>query len=249
MRTFFSRQALPGGKTKPSGWRLIKRRLILLVVLILALGVGLSAGLTALFRWVPPPASAIMLHRALSEGFHYEYQWTSLPEIAPSVALAVVAAEDQKFPHHHGFDFGAIGDAMNNNLKGGAKRGASTISQQVAKNLFLWEGRTWVRKGLEAWFTLLIETIWPKRRILEVYLNVAEMGDRVYGVQAASEHLFGIMPVDLSDKQAALLAAVLPNPRRFRVEAPSIYVRQRQHWILKQMRQLGGVSYLADIMR
>jgi hypothetical protein len=177
MRTFFSRQALPGGKTKPSGWRLIKRRLILLVVLILALGVGLSAGLTALFRWVPPPASAIMLHRALSEGFHYEYQWTSLPEIAP-----------------------------------------------------------------EAWFTLLIETIWPKRRILEVYLNVAEMGNRVYGVQAASEHFFGIMPVDLSDKQAALLAAVLPNPRRFRVEAPSIYVRQRQHWILKQMRQLGGID-------
>ena len=190
-----------------------------------------------------------MLQRAISEDFRYDYQWTPLQDIAPIAALAVVAAEDQQFPHHRGFDFEAIGDAVNHNLKGGTKRGASTISQQVAKNLFLWEGRTWVRKGMEAWFTLLIEFIWPKRRILEVYLNVAEMGNRVYGVGAASERFFRIMPVALSADQAALLAAVLPNPPRFRVEAPSSYVRQRQRWILKQMRQMGGMQYLADIVR
>ena len=214
----------------------------------LVLFVGLSVGFTVLFRWLPPPASAIMLHRAVGEDFRYEYQWTPLQDIAPAAALAVVAAEDQKFPHHRGFDFRAIGDAMDNNLKGGRKRGASTISQQVAKNLFLWEGRTWVRKGLEAWFTVLIEFIWPKRRILEVYLNVAEMGDRVYGVRAASERFFRIMPAQLTDGQAALLAAVLPNPRRFRAAAPSPYVQQRQRWILTQMRQLGGTAYLADTL-
>ena len=218
------------------------------LVFTAVLGIGLSAGVTGLFRWVPPPASAVMLLRALSEDGHYEYQWTPLAEIAPGAALAVVAAEDQKFPHHQGFDFTAIEDAMNHNLKGGRVRGASTISQQVAKNLFLWEGRTWLRKGLEAWFTLLIEAMWPKRRILEVYLNIAEMGNRVYGVQAASERFFGIPPADLTDQQAALLAAVLPNPRRFRSDAPSYYVRQRQRWILRQMQQLGGPSYLKGIV-
>ncbi len=248
MRSILRRFTLLKKHSKLRRRRSVKRRLLSLFVLTVLLGAGLSAGVTALFRWVPPPASAVMLLRALNEDSNYEYQWTPLEEIAPSAALAVVAAEDQKFPHHHGFDFSAIGDAMSHNRKGGRTRGASTISQQVAKNLFLWEGRTWLRKGLEAWFTLLIETFWPKRRILEVYLNIAEMGNRVYGVQAASERFFNIRPADLSHGQAALLAAVLPNPRRFRSDAPSGYVLQRKAWILTQMQRLGGVSYLEGIV-
>ncbi len=248
MRSILRRFALLKGRRKLRRRRSIKRRLLSLSVLTVFLAVGLSAGLTALFRWVPPPASAVMLLRALNEDSNYEYQWTPLEEIAPSAALAVVAAEDQKFPQHHGFDFSAIGDAIDHNRRGGRIRGASTISQQVAKNLFLWEERTWLRKGLETWFTLLIETFWPKRRILEVYLNIAEMGNRVYGVQAAGERFFNVRPADLSHRQAALLAAVLPNPRRFRSDAPSGYVLQRQAWILTQMQQLGGVSYLEGIL-
>ena len=248
MRSILSRFALLKKTRRLPRRRSLKRRLLLFFVLTVVLGAGMSAGVAALFRWVPPPASAVMLLRALNEDSDYEYHWIPMADIAPGAALAVVAAEDQKFPYHQGFDFSAIGDAMNHNRKGGRIRGASTISQQVAKNLFLWEGRTWLRKGLEVWFTLLIEALWPKQRILEVYLNIAEMGNRVYGVQAASERFFGVRPAHLSDRQAALLAAVLPNPRRFRSDAPSAYVLQRQGWILTQMQQLGGVSYLAGIV-
>jgi monofunctional biosynthetic peptidoglycan transglycosylase len=171
--------------------------------------------------------------------------------ISPHVRLAVVAAEDQKFPDHHGFDVAAIRSVVESRLAdgadGAAMRGASTISQQVAKNLFLWPGRSWLRKGMEAGLTLLIEALWTKRRILEVYLNVAQFGDDVYGVEAAARINFGKGADALTVHEAALMAAVLPNPVRLRIARPSAYVRERQRWILRQMRQLGGPGYLASI--
>jgi monofunctional biosynthetic peptidoglycan transglycosylase len=172
-----------------------------------------------------------------------------MERIAPVAALAMVAAEDQRFPAHGGFDFAAIRAAIEQRLRGEPLRGASTISQQVAKNLFLWNRRSWLRKGLEAWFTLWLELLWSKRRILEVYLNIAEMGAGVYGVEAASRRFFGISAQELAPAQAALLAAVLPNPRRLRADAPGDYLRQRQRWILNQMHQLGGPGYLAPVLQ
>jgi len=218
----------------------------------LAVGLGvfltLSLLLVVVFRWVAPPFSAVMLARYLFDDDAIRYQWTALDRIAPVAVLAVVAAEDQKFPDHYGFDLVSIQEAIERHIEGGRLRGASTISQQVAKNLFLWEGRSWLRKGLEAWFTLLIEGVWSKPRILEVYLNVAELGPGVFGVEAASRTFFHRPASALNESQAALLAAVLPSPIRFRVDAPSEYVRERQRWILKQMRQLGGVAYLEGII-
>lgn len=155
------------------------------------------------------------------------------------MALAVVAAEDQNFPHHFGFDVDAITRAVEHNEKGRTVRGASTISQQVAKNLFLWSGRSYVRKGLEAGLTVLIELLWPKKRILEVYLNIAEFGDGTYGVNAAARRFFNKPPDRLTAQEAALLAAVLPSPKRSSATHPSAYVRQRAQWIQTQMRQLG----------
>jgi len=203
--------------------------------------------LVLVFRWVPPPTSSVMAQRALA-GEAVHYRWTPLERIAPVAALAVVAAEDQKFPQHWGFDVAAIGEALDASEEGRRLRGASTISQQVAKNLLLWEGRSWLRKGLEAGGTVLIEALWPKRRILEVYLNIAEMGDGVFGVAEASRLYFGRSPAALTGAQAALLAATLPNPRRYSALLPSPYVRERQAWILRQMAQLGGPAYLAGIL-
>ena len=203
--------------------------------------------LVLLLRWVPPPTSSVMVQRTLA-GETVHYRWVPLDGIAPVAALAVVAAEDQKFPHHWGLDVDAIGDALDASEEGRRLRGASTISQQVVKNLFLWEGRSWLRKGLEAGGTLLVEALWPKRRILEVYLNVAELGDNVFGVAEASRLTFGRSPAELTGAQAALLAATLPNPRRYSALLPSSYVRERQAWIQRQMTQLGGASYLAAIL-
>jgi monofunctional biosynthetic peptidoglycan transglycosylase len=156
----------------------------------------------------------------------------------------MVAGEDQKFPFHHGFDFDSIQDAMDAADEGRRLRGASTISQQTAKNLFLWNGRSFVRKGLEAYFTVLIELTWPKQRILEVYLNIAELGDGIYGVGAASDAFFRMPPSRLGPAQAARLAAVLPSPRRFHADRPTAYVQARANWIQQQMAQLGGPGYL-----
>jgi monofunctional biosynthetic peptidoglycan transglycosylase len=210
-------------------------------------GLVSSVGLVTLLRWIPPPSSSVMIQRTLA-GNPVHYRWVPLYDIAPAMALAVVAAEDQKFPTHLGFDLEAIRDAVDHGAEGGRLRGASTLSQQAAKNLFLWEGRSWVRKGFEAWLTVLLELIWPKSRILEVYLNVAEMGDNVFGVAEASRRHFGLGAGSLSPEQAALLAATLPNPRRYSASAPSQYVRERQRWILRQMEQLGGRSYLRGIL-
>lgn len=201
-------------------------------------------------RWVPPPTTAFMLRhqldvrRAGQPERSARYRWIEWSKMSPELAVAVVASEDQRFPDHHGLDFEAIGDALDERRSGGRLRGASTISQQVAKNLFLWPGQSLLRKGIEGYLTVLIELVWTKRRILEVYLNVAEFGDGVYGVGVASERFFGRPPSRLDRSQAALLAAVLPSPKRFDARAPSAYVRARQAWILVQMEQLGGVDFL-----
>lgn len=209
----------------------------------------ISLILVLVLRWAPVPASSIIAQRwikALQEGesaaFHYV--WTPYTDISSHAALAVLAAEDQRFPNHQGFDFIEIKQVLNQLKKGQPARGASTLSQQVAKNLFLWSGRSWVRKGLEVWFTVLLEWLWSKQRILEVYLNIAEFGKYTFGVEAASQRFFGKPAADLTVGEAARLAAVLPNPLRYRVDKPSRYVLKRQRWIERQMRQLGGVAYL-----
>lgn len=211
-----------------------------------------SVVLVLCLRWVPPPTSAFMIERYVETLFEgnrqttIRYQWVDWESISPEMPLAVVAAEDQMFPHHWGFDFEAISDAMEESKRGRRLRGASTITQQVAKNLFLWPGRSYVRKGLEAYFAILLELLWSKNRILEVYLNIVEFANGIYGVDAAAKTLLGKSPAKLTRDDAALLAAVLPNPRRFKVRHPSGYVLRRQQWIEQQMQQLGGKSYLKD---
>ncbi len=220
------------------------RRLIAFALVV----IGFTVLQVLSLRWIDPPTSAFMLARqirALGEsGFELRYEWADLEDISRELPIAVVAAEDQKFPTHDGFDVEAIRDAMEESEAGDRSRGASTISQQVAKNLFLWRGRNWVRKGLEAYYTVLIEALWPKSRIIEVYVNVAEFGDGIYGAQAASQHYFQQSAAQLTANQSALLAAVLPNPVQLRVDAPSPYVLRRQAWIARQVRQLGGPGYL-----
>jgi len=221
-------------------------RRVLALSLIITLGLGtLSVGLTIWFRFVAPPASALMIERRIdtwNSGGKYSshYEWVDFDRIAPPMAFAVIASEDQNFLHHHGFDWGAIQRAIDYD-ENGKLRGASTLTQQTAKNLFLWPDRNWLRKALEAYFTVLLETFWDKRRILEIYLNIAEFGDGVYGVEAAAQRYFHKSAARLTAEDAAILAAVLPNPHRLKANAPSSYVRERQHWILEQMRHLGGV--------
>lgn len=204
-------------------------------------------------RFVPPPFTAFMVARqatAWAEGdwdFRLVYEWRDLDRMTLELPLAMVAAEDQNFPRHRGFDVEAITRAMDNNARGRKVRGGSTISQQTAKNLFLWSGRSWLRKGLEAWYTVLIEVLWPKARILEVYANVAEFGDGIYGAQAAARTYFGKDAADLSRSESARLAAVLPSPKRYSVARPGPYVQRRSRAIERQMRQLGGTGYLQQI--
>ena len=204
-------------------------------------------------RFVAPPFTAFMLARqtqAWAAGdwdFRLAYDWRDLDRMTPNLPLAMVAAEDQNFPIHRGFDVEAITRAMDSNARGGRMRGGSTISQQTAKNLFLWSGRSWFRKGLEAWYTVLLEVLWPKWRILEVYVNVAEFGDGIYGAQAAARTYFGKDAADLSAAESARLAAVLPSPRRYSVARPGPCVQRRSRAIERQMRQLGGTRYLQRI--
>lgn len=207
--------------------------------------VVLSVFLVLLFRFVPVPTTAFMVEREVASWFSDQpyasrHHWVPLKEIAPCARLAVIAAEDQNFPDHHGFDWEAIETAVEHNRRSRRTHGASTLTQQTAKNLFLWPGRSWVRKGFEVYFTVLLEGLWPKHRILEVYLNSAEFGDGIYGVEAASWAHFNKGASALGPREAALLAAVLPSPRKYRADRPGPYVRQRQAWILQQMEQLGG---------
>lgn len=202
-------------------------------------------------RVVDPPTSAFMLDRqwqafrAGEQSFELRYRWVDWDALSPELPIALVAAEDQRFPTHSGFDLEAIDKALENNARGGRVRGASTISQQVAKNLFLWSGQSWLRKGVEAWYTVLIEALWPKRRILEVYANVAEFGDGLYGAEAAAQAYFGKPAKRLTAAESARLAAVLPSPKRYSVRAPGPYVQRRAAWIARQARNLDGPTYLA----
>lgn len=230
-------------------WRFI-RRWVLRVGLAIA---GLWIAGILLFSFLPVPFSAVMAERQISAwltgnfGYVAHSDWVSMDEISSWMPLAVMAAEDQKFPDHWGFDMASIEKAISHNGRNETRiRGASTLSQQTAKNLFLWDGRSWVRKGLEAGLTVGMEAVWTKRRILTVYLNIAEFGEGTFGVEAAAQRYFRKPASRLSASEAALLAAVLPNPIRFKAGAPSGYVRQRQQWILRQMRQLGGESFLAQ---
>lgn len=211
-----------------------------------------SLALVLALRFVRPPVSALRVERRITSWFSSEpyvsrSKWVPLEDIAPCMGLAVIAAEDQNFPEHSGFDWKAIEKAVAHNERSRRKRGASTVSQQTSKNLFLWSSRSWVRKGFEVYFTGLIELAWPKTRILETYLNIVEFGDGLYGVEAASQAYFRKPAKRLRPSEAALLAAVLPNPHRFKVNAPSAYIQGRQAWILRQMQQLGGDKLIKDL--
>ncbi|MGH8530966.1 MAG: monofunctional biosynthetic peptidoglycan transglycosylase [Nevskiales bacterium] len=225
-------------------WERWLGRLVLILLLTPALLVGA-------LRWINPPITSFMigakwdLTRSGEKNAAIRYRWVNYERIAPAARLAVIAAEDQNFATHRGFDWQAIGKAMQHNPKSQRMKGASTISQQVAKNLFLWERRSWLRKGIEAYFTLWIEWLWPKQRILEVYLNTAQFDARTFGVGAAAQRFFGRPAASLSYAQAALLAAVLPAPRRLSAAEPSDYVEDRQDWILGQMRRLGSQTLAA----
>ncbi|MBI6852553.1 monofunctional biosynthetic peptidoglycan transglycosylase [Pseudomonas cichorii] len=208
--------------------------------------------LVLVLRWVPPPGTALMIERKIEswvdgEPIDLQRSWQPWDKISDNLKIAVIAGEDQKFAEHWGFDISAIQAAILHNERGGSIRGASTLSQQVSKNLFLWSGRSYLRKGLEAWFTALIELLWSKERILEVYLNSVEWDEGVFGAQAAAQHHFGINAGALSMQQASYLAAVLPNPRQWSASHPSSYVSRRAGWIRQQMRQLGGDGYLAEL--
>ena len=231
----------------------ILRRLLRALALIILAWVLLTAIPVLVLRWLHPLTSAFMLEAGIEarlsaqRGYHTSYQWVSLEQISPQAAIAVIASEDQQFPFHAGSDFNSIREAVRASERGRRLRGASTISQQVAKNLFLWPGHSFVRKGFEAYFTVLIEALWPKERILEMYLNVAQFGDGVYGVQAAAQRFYRKPAAHITAAEAALLAAVLPNPLRLHVDRPSHYVLERGDWIMQQMRELGGAGYLRAV--
>lgn len=223
--------------------RVLFFRLILLWIVITLI-------LVLLLRWFNPPTTAFMLAREYSdyyEAIEIKYQWQDFEQISPDLAISVIASEDQKFKDHWGFDVAAIQQVLTNRKAGKKIRGASTISQQLAKNLFLWSGRSWVRKGLEVYFTGAIELIVPKRRILELYLNVVEFGDGIYGAEAAAQSIFSVSANSLNPLQSALLAARLPSPKNYAINPPSDYMQQRSRWIQQQVTQLGGNSYLEKI--
>lgn len=228
-------------------------RTVRAVLWVILLCVVLSLGSVLVFRWVNPPYSAFMAETQIAawagrdSSYVFRHSWVDLKRISPNLPLAVVASEDQKFPEHWGFDVEAIEKAYALNQHSHKVRGASTISQQVAKNLFLWSGRSYFRKGLEAYFTVLIEGCWPKRRILEIYLNIAEFGYGTYGAEAAAQRFFHKSAARLSRSDAAVLAAVLPSPEHYSAAAPSRFVQQRRDWILRQMQALGGPDMLDEI--
>ncbi|WP_027962194.1 monofunctional biosynthetic peptidoglycan transglycosylase [Halomonas halodenitrificans] len=225
------------GKLRGWLWRAVLGFVVLSVLLVL------------LFRQAPVFGSMVMVERKVHswivrEPIDIQHRWRSWEALSDHAKLAVIAAEDQRFPVHHGFDLVEIRRAWEASRNGGRLRGASTLSQQTAKNLFLWSGRSWVRKGFEAWFTLLIEVIWPKQRILEVYLNIAEWDTGVFGLEAAAQHYFGVSADRLGPVQASRLAAILPDPRGRDAARPSSDVVQRSAWIRRQMGNLGGAAYL-----
>ena len=209
---------------------------------------GLSICFVILFRFLPVPYTPLMAIRAVENKIDGKemicsHDWVPLDEISTNLQKAVIASEDANFLHHHGFDFDAIQKAMKNNEKGKKIKGGSTISQQTAKNVFLWQGRSYLRKGLEAYFTVLIEFFWGKERIMEVYLNSIEMGNGVYGAQAAAEHWYRKDAAYLTKREAAGIAAILPNPRKFKASSSSSYIEKRKGRIVKHMGYVGKLDY------
>ena len=208
----------------------------------------ISIGLVILYKWVPVPFTHTMFSRSISQLFDgkkivWQRDWVPIEEISPYLQQAVIASEDNLFTKHHGFSMKAIQKAMDANAKGKKLRGGSTISQQTAKNVFLWQGRTYVRKGLEAYFTVLIELFWSKERIMEVYLNSIEMGNGIYGAEAASQYWYRKPAKKLTAREAAGIAAILPNPRKFKASNSSPYINKRKGKIQDLMRKIGKVQY------
>lgn len=198
---------------------------------------------TLIYRWLPVPLTPLMIircaeHIADGEVPRLRHKWVPLENMSKYLPVAVIASEDQKFMSHSGFDAEAIGEAIRERSEGGRRRGGSTISQQTAKNVFLWPESSWVRKGFEVYFTFLVETLWPKERILEVYLNSIEMGDGIYGAEAVAQRHFGCSAAELTRSECALIAATLPNPRKYSSAHPGPYMRKRQAWIQRQMRHI-----------
>ncbi|HWS26222.1 MAG TPA: monofunctional biosynthetic peptidoglycan transglycosylase [Xanthomonadales bacterium] len=239
-------RSTPPPQTRKRRWR---RWLLLLVLLPIAL----SLLLVLILRFVAPPLSGVMAQRILEarqagqDDFRIDYQWCEFESFGPYLPLAVVASEDQRFLDHHGFDTVEIKKALDAAEDGERMRGASTISQQVAKNLFLWSGRSWLRKGLEVYFTGLLELAWPKKRLLETYLNIAETGEGMFGFCSACQRRFGKPCSTLAPYQLALMVATLPDPRRRRADQPTPYLHQRASWIVRQMEQLGGPAWLQQM--
>ncbi|ADL00336.1 monofunctional biosynthetic peptidoglycan transglycosylase [Brevundimonas subvibrioides] len=228
----------------PPGPRRRKGRPILTALVVLALP---PFGAVLIHRFVPVPYTLLMIREGLA-GNGLDYRWKPLRDISPNLVASAIAAEDARFCSHGGFDFEAIEKALKDNEQGRRIRGGSTISQQTAKNVFLWPGRDWVRKGLEAGYTVLIETGWGKRRIMEVYLNVAEMGPGVYGAEAAARHWFGKSAADLTPREAARLAAILPSPRRYDAGTPGPYVRRRASRIQASARVVRNEGLAACVL-
>lgn len=204
-----------------------------------------SITLVVFFRFVPIPVTPLMVIRYFenpSENKTWKHDWISIEQIPKNIQVAVICSEDQKFLQHNGFDMEAIEKAYNNNKKGKRIKGGSTISQQTAKNVFLWQKRSWLRKGLETYFTFLIERLWSKERILEVYLNSIEMGNGIYGIEAASQYWFKKPATKLTAYEAAAIASILPNPRKYRAKPASAYIQKRKQWIVKQMQFYGPLE-------
>lgn len=232
--------------TKKKGILLVLLRVLFVAAMCFT---GISVFTVVVFKWMPVPVTSLMLIRnveqlANGEKLKLKHDWVPMKKISAHMQLAAVCSEDQNFFKHHGFDFGAMKKALNEaKRKNGKLRGASTISQQTAKNVFLWPARSWVRKGLEVWFTGLIELIWGKKRILEVYLNSIEMGDGIYGAEAAARAYFGVPASKLSKYQAASVIAILPSPRKWSAAKPGPYVQSRTNWIIGQMRLHSPLPY------
>jgi monofunctional biosynthetic peptidoglycan transglycosylase len=224
------------------------RRIIQLLWKLFLWFVGLSILSVIVFKWLPIPITPLMITRAIEHKLDGKemvcnHDWEPLENISTNMQKAVIASEDGNFLTHHGFDFDAIQKAMKDNEKGKKLKGGSTISQQTAKNVFLWQGRSYVRKGLEAYFTVLIELIWGKERIMEVYLNSIEMGDGVYGAEAAAQYWYRKSAADLTKREAAGIAAILPNPRRFSATNSSSYINRKKGRIVKLMNYVGRLDY------
>ena len=219
------------------------KKILRIIAILLLTAILLPICIVALYRYIPVPVTPLMLTRKMEESTPINYTWTPIEKISPNLVQAVVASEDNLFMQHNGFDFKQIEIARREAEAGKRLRGASTITQQTAKNLFLWQGRSWLRKGLEAYYTVLMEQLWSKKRIMEAYLNCIEMGDGIYGAAAVARINFKTTPDKLTKEQCALIAATLPNPRKFNSAKPSKYMKQRQNAILKNMKNIGKIKF------